>query len=234
MNVKLIKVLFGAGNTKSEKLISDNYRFIWAGIPKSATTSIMEALHRGTEANYGTIEVADKLSKLLQQNPKYNNYFKFAFVRNPWSRVVSCYENKVVNSDIKGVDFIKYYPGLKPNISFLDFVYFLARGWGRNDFFSDRHWLSQHKFISDNTGKILVDFVGRIENIDFDFAQACSAIGLPRIKLPKLNTQYDWELNKKNIKDRDAGYYRKYFNNETRELIKQRYIKDIKMFNYIF
>ena len=33
----------------------------------------------------------------------------------------------------------------------------------------DNHYVDQHKFITDNNGNIIVDFIGRFENLNDDF-----------------------------------------------------------------
>jgi chondroitin 4-sulfotransferase 11 len=232
MNLEALKLYFGAGNLKSEKLISDSYKFIWVGIPKVAMTSILSVLHRDAKQDYGTYETHDDLNDIVK-NKNYKNYFKFAFVRNPWARVVSCYLNKIVKGQIKDRDFLDNYIGLKSDMSFEDFVNFLTIGRGRFDFLSDRHWMSQHKFLIDKSGKILVDYIGKLENIDSDFMKVCKKIGLPNIELPKYNTRFDWGVD---IKNNEAGpsYYRSYYTDKTRKLISRRYKKDISLFNYEF
>lgn len=233
MKIEEIKLSLGAGNLQSEKLISDSYKFIWVGIPKSAITSIISVLYNEGHNDFGIIKTTESLQNILHDK-KYRDYYKFTFVRNPWSRVVSCYLNKVVKGNIKDRDFLKNRLGLQPDMSFEDFVRFLTSGLGRFDLISDRHWISQYKFITNRKAELLVDFVGKLENIDQDFNMVCKKIGLPKLVLPKYNTRFDWKLVKKNKDNENQNYYRRYYNEKTKELINHRYKKDIRLFGYEF
>lgn len=233
MNIEKLKLFFGAGNLKSEKIISDKYKFIWVGIPKSAMTSIIYVLHENPLVDLGTRVISDDLNVILKKNKIYNNYFKFAFVRNPWSRVVSCYINKVQRGSIKDRFYLANHVGLRHDISFEDFVYFITKKRGRFDFFSDRHWISQHKFITSRSGRLLVDFVGKLENIDSDFDFVCDKLGIKSIELPKYNTRNDWSKFN-NAEYETDEYYKKFYTKETQELVFERYKKDIEMFGYNF
>lgn len=71
--------------------ISNKYKFIWFRVAKVGTRTIFsrladDGLTLDLESPYG-IHYIPKL---------YGEYFKFAFVRNPWDRLVSCWQNKVV------------------------------------------------------------------------------------------------------------------------------------------
>ena len=56
--------------------------------------------------------------------PSSDSVFRFVFVRNPWARLVSCYQNKVVQLRPRVYpDFIKNYPYIPFNqMSFADFI----------------------------------------------------------------------------------------------------------------
>lgn len=233
MNTEKIKLFFGAGNLKSEKIVSDKYKFVWVGIPKSAMTSIINVLHENSSIGLETSVVCDDLKVILKKNKIYNNYFKFAFVRNPWSRVVSCYINKIQKGGIKDRFFLTNHVGLMQDISFDDFVYFITKKRGRFDFFSDRHWISQYRFISDRRGELIVDFVGKLENIDNDFRSVCKRLGIKNVDLPRYNTRNDWSKFN-NIEYESSDYYRGFYTNKTKELVAKRYKKDIEMFGYNF
>ena len=83
------------------------------------------------------------------------------------------------------------------------------------------HLASQHSFIIDNQGKKLVDFIGRFEFLEKDFKTACNKANLSERKLPCKNK----------TKHR---HYTEYYNNNTRDIIAEKYAKDIEYFNYKF
>jgi hypothetical protein len=74
--------------------------------------------------------------------------------------------------------------------------------------------------ICTTDGKIMLDFVGKMENIESDFTKICNTIGV-KAKLPRLNTT--------NHRD-----YRSYYNKNTSRIIEKYFIEDIELFNYDF
>lgn len=213
---------------KHRKEISHQYKFIWVRIPKAATRSILCAF---SDSNVLTQSVC---TPLFQLNQRYENYYKFAFVRNPWARVVSCYLNKICSANkVKVSWYFARYTGLKYQMPFDEFVEWLCGKYGRDEL-ADPHWISQHKFIFYGD-KNLVDFVGRLENFENDFTGVCKHIGLPIGEMPMLNTEYNkFEPDSQQARNRKDEYYRDFYNEQTRELIAQRYSKDISMFDYKF
>ncbi|MBW2998482.1 sulfotransferase family protein [Candidatus Woesearchaeota archaeon] len=155
---------------------------------------------------------------------KYNNYFKFTFVRNPWDRIVSCYKNKIREKSLNNQHFVNgvfsrfiTYGTFTPEMSFEDFVKAICE---ISDEDANVHFQSQYKFITDKKGKIIVDFIGQFENIDKDFNKICKKLKI-NVKLP--------HLMKSEKKD-----YKEYYTKETKEMIRKRYKKDIEMFGYNF
>jgi chondroitin 4-sulfotransferase 11 len=140
----------------------------------------------------------------LQKHPKlYKEYFTFAFVRNPWDRLVSRYEWQILigNPYLIKLDFKEYikssrFQGLK--FSYLD-------------------------KICDNQNKIIVDFVGRFETLQRDFNIVCDRIGLKHTQLPYVNkisrkhyTEYYDEETKQIVAEKfakDIEYFRYEFVN---------------------
>ena len=220
---------------KSEKVISDRYKFIWIGIPKAATRSILTALYRQPDVELGSREVTDELWRLLGENGRYSDYFKFTFVRNPWARVVSCWKNKIhePKEDVI-IKIINKYPGLRPNMPFDEFVRFLSESPFGRDEGANRHWASQFLFITDPSGRVLVNVIGKTENIANDFEAIRQQIGLPQLELPWLNTHLGWDPGKETLVNEDSRYYRDFYNAEIRELVRRRYRIDIEAFGYEF
>ncbi len=67
---------------------------------------------------------------------------------------------------------------------------------------------------------MLVDFVGRFENLNADFETICARIGISA-SLPRINVS--------NVKP-----YQPYYNEETRELVRRTFDADIALFGYEF
>lgn len=64
-------------------------------------------------------------------------------------------------------------------------------------------------------------FIGRFETLQDDFDKICDTIGIPKNKLPLRNAT-------------DHNDYTEYYDNETREIVAEKYAKDIEYFNYKF
>ena len=77
------------------------------------------------------------------------------------------------------------YLGFSKKYEFNNFLkgVFLKEQW------VDNYWFvgPQSEFIYDNNGELKVDFVGRFENLQKDFNQICTQIGISIIKIPYVN-----------------------------------------------
>jgi hypothetical protein len=120
---------------------------------------------------------------------------------NPWARVVSLYFYHQQNRD--------KYPLAQEEFQ----VWLRAGGTG-----SVKRLMSD--FICDDDGNVIVDFVGRFENLERDFQTICSSIGIDP-ELPHLN-----RTSHRN--------YRCYYTDETKEIVRGWARKDIEMFGYEF
>lgn len=139
------------------------------------------------------------------------DYFKFAFVRNPWDRLVSCWSNKVVDSNHFRLDdetrsLAQHFPNFVRQIASQDLQA------------CDPHLRLQTRLIDLNN----IDFLGRLESFSEDFAYISDQIGLK-------NSLAD----KKNKSSRKVDY-REYYNDETMELVGHLYRRDIQVFRYSF
>tara|TARA_Y100000310_G_scaffold342972_1_gene448537 strand:- start:108 stop:680 length:573 start_codon:yes stop_codon:yes gene_type:complete len=156
-------------------MINHEHKFIFIHIPKTAGSSIEDFfIDRLSLKRKDHVYWDDKNHQWAQHytlaelgSHKYKYYFKFAFVRNPWDRVVSaCMYRK---SSIR--NFLMH--NHAKNIE------------GKRD--PARHQMPQHEFLVDIYGKHRADFVGRFENLQTDFNHVCDRIGIERGKLPHSN-----------------------------------------------
>ena len=159
--------------------------------------------------------------------PRYKDYFKFCFVRNPWDRLASCYRDKVANNENydhpmykKGVfrEFLKY-PGIRSRMTFEEFVSIIQDIPDRE---ADSHFCSQHTFITDEKGRLLVDYIGRLESLSEDILYVSKRLWLSDIMLPHLMTSSNHK------------HYREYYTETTKQIVRRRFEKDIEMFGYEF
>lgn len=101
---------------------------------------------------------------------EFSQLFKFAFVRNPFDRLISEYRFNWQSRTYTFRDFVLNHFPTKDR--YCDFY---------------RHVMPQSDFIYDASGSLLVDFIGRFESIETDFYRLCEVLGLPRTPLPHRN-----------------------------------------------
>ena len=180
-----------------------NYIFIH--INKTGGTSIEKALNLPLQHR----SALDKKNYLGEEI--WSKKFSFAFVRNPWDKVVSHFTYRLNTNQIKmdseQIEFKKWV-----RLSYLE----------KNKKYYDnpKMFMPQMDWISDENGKVLVNFIGRFENIESDFNEVCSKLNITA-SLP--------HLKKSNRVD-----YKEYYNIETAEIIGELFKKDIEYFNYRF
>lgn len=86
--------------------------------------------------------------------------FKFVFVRNPYTRLVSCYLSNVLSGKTR-------VSGVK---SFADFVSYLEDG----HLYANAHWVPQPDMLTLPVSEY--DFIGRVESFDHDMRYVLSRI----------------------------------------------------------
>ena len=133
--------------------------------------------------------------------------FVFSFVRNPYDRLVSAH--KYLTGGFGNEGDKKFGKTLS-----LDFKYFV-----KNQLNNNLNWLQFRPIVNWLTDDI--DFIGKTENYEHDFNIVCDEIGIPRQELP--------HKNKSNHK-----YYTEYYDDETRQIVAEKYAKDIEYFGYKF
>ena len=149
------------------------------------------------------------LLDVLTKYPEYNNYFKFGFVRNPWSRFVSAYH-----------DFRKPTHCLCNQVSKYDSFENFCLNFTNDEVSKDIHYLPLYNQITID-GKIKLDFVGKFENILNDFEQATNMFNCKS----QLNVH---------VRNTNISSYRDYYNDETKNIVAEFYKKDINLFKYEF
>lgn len=111
---------------------------------------------------------------------------------------------------------------------------------GRDDKY--RHIMPQTQMLYGDDGNLLVDFVGKFENLQADFDEVCTRLGIESSALPHVNSsdKSSREL-KRNLRNflyrNDENNLRRYtdfYDDETREFVADMYRSDIENFAYSF
>lgn len=203
---------------EKEYVVLDNKKLVYINNSKVACSSIKRTFIKDEIRDDYSIHNYGKWKRKSKLNNNEKSYFIFTFVRNPFDRVVSCYESKYIGDRLKGknpLQFDKYLLGaLKKDSGFDGFVKKIIR---IPDFLADRHFQSQYNLIFSKSGKCLVDYYGKFENMDEDFLQ--------------IQEQYDLEslphFNRTSEKN-----WKKYYTKETAKLVYEKYKKEIYQFGY--
>ncbi len=136
----------------------------------------------------------------------FNNYFSFAFVRNPWAWALSQYSYALKNPRHNLHRKVKEFNGFD---SYLQ--------WHCKE---DERFYLQKSFVCDAKGTLLVSFVGKQEQLEKDFKHVCETIGIAST-LPTFNVS-------------TKSSYKEHYSQDSRDLIAKRYAEDIDFFEYQF
>lgn len=143
---------------------------------------------------------------------EYNNFYKFAFIRNPWDWHVSYYHFILKETSHIRHQLVKSMTG-----GFEEYLEWVIST--KNPFPKGATKL-QKEIITDYDGKIIVDFIGRYETLAKDFNYICNSLSIDA-SLP--------HLNKSAHRD-----YRLYYTDKTKRIVEEFFYEDIELFGYTF
>jgi hypothetical protein len=196
----------------------DRCKCIFVHIPKTGGVSITNSLFGGKAAGHLSIDEY----RLMFDKHDFTQYFKFAFVRNPWSRLLSAYAF-LKRGGFHASDRAWAERHLAP---FDDFNHFVE-GWVKTEnILSFPHFAPQHLFICAGGDRTpAVDFLGRFERIDEDFTRLCSYLpGMEEKELLHLNTPPGGKRMD----------YREIYSSQARRVVEKVYKEDIRVLGYTF
>ena len=222
-----------------EGIVLHRYQAIYFQIPKVACSSIKHAFAKLLQFSDNEIEFIHlvdfpSVDKEHCNSAEYQRYLRFAFVRNPWDRLWSCYCSKIAtrkrNTGYRfknGIhrSFSKY-KSIRAGMPFAEFVHAVR---DIPDEQSDLHFRSQHSFVTDHKGELLVDFIGHFEQLQNDFNRLCGKAGMPKQSLAHKNRRYP-----KHCGDSFNRHYSHYYDDETVTIVADRFKTDIELFGYRF
>ncbi len=209
----------------AQMLISDSHQFIFVHIRKAAGTSLRQILERvslpkknnlwykmlsrnGFPVDYHKFSFR-KHSDLVEAErsmprEKFEQYFKFAIVRNPWDRLVSEFE------------YIKTQPSHSRHkklqqLSFAAFVQYQSK----------RPAAHQVNALKLKNGQLGCDFVGKLETLQQSLTVVSGKTGLDFSSLPHINRV-------------DRRDYRTYYTDELAQQVEDLWQADVEAFKYTF
>ena len=191
-------------------------KFIFFHVPKNAGCTINRVLYHACKQhiifpklvydmqnNYILDGCAERFIKQVKiKNP--SDFFKFAFVRNPYDKLVSGWQYAMKITKI--------------DISFESFVKNLDK-YRRYDTILWHSIISQTTHLSDKNNNLLIDWYGKVENIQKDIKIVLDKLNLSMQKIDRLNA----------IKHK---HWTKYYTPKLKDLVYKRFQKDFENFNY--
>ncbi|EAK1250387.1 MULTISPECIES: sulfotransferase family 2 domain-containing protein [Campylobacter] len=192
----------------------DKYKCIFIHVPKVAGSSIERVIYQTDRWLVGHVKASDYVK--FDKN-KFESYFSFGFVRNPYDRMVSAYHYLRSGGGNKkdekwAQDYLYKYK------SFEDFIIDLKNDSICNQILSQMHFIPQYKFLCDINKNILVTYIGKFENLDIDFQEV--------LRLLKRSCTLQ-HVNKSNRVD-----YKMYYNRITYDIVRNIFKDDFQIFDY--
>ena len=206
-------------------MINHKYEFIFVRVAKTASTSMLSPLFNDTKHQNPKGHILSQIAKR-----------HFIDVSEYWNDDPHHYPLEIIKKVVSAEIYDSYYKfGFVRNpwaraIS----AYKYAVKWHQSrdsynqypEFATFKRWILSikrpfHKYGEQYAYVKGCDFIGKLENIQRDFDIVCDKIGIPRQQLP--------HKNKTNHK-----HYTEYYDDETKEIVAEKYAKDIEYFGYEF
>jgi Sulfotransferase family len=199
-------------------LVSNSHRLVFVHIQKTGGSTV----HRLLQERVPDIRtIAPRHEIAIRGMPKldeWDEYFKFAFVRNPWDRLVSWY-SMVTNFRKEGNELWRYVHDNSSN--FREFIYNCTDEVEIKKAVYYSFAYNQLDYVTDEYGNLLVDFIGRLENFDEDVHEVFDRIGVELETVPHKNRSRH-------------QHYSAFYAPDTEMIVRERFKRDIEYFGYEF
>ncbi len=198
--------------------VSDSRKLVFIHIQKTGGITVDRLLNERIPDLRGLVARHGFASWGMDQLDDWDEYFKFAFVRNPWDRLVSWY-SMVTTLPREGNELRRY---VHDNSStFEEFIYNCTGEVKIKEGVYYSFAYNQLDYVTDEHGNVLVDFIGRLENFDKDIQEVFRRIGFELETVPHKNRS-------------GHQHYSTFYTPETEMIIRERFKRDIEYFGYEF
>jgi hypothetical protein len=203
------------------EFVDSERKVLFVHIPRTAGSSLVKILSE--QLNYFRTLDSNRRSINYRYLKDYSEKFRqkhfiFSFVRNPWDRVVSSF--LYLNSNVSNLedqqDKIKYLERYNGN-----FKKFVKNAFKNEEIFQSIYFRPQNKWICDEDGNALVNFLGRYENLNENLNDLSKIL---RVDFKEFLIGDEFRQD----------HYRNYYNKKTKRIISKIYSKDIELFGYEF
>lgn len=213
--------------------VSERFRYVYINNPKTGCTSLKSALveleTRDTGAAVDAFDTrtihgpASPLKRYLPLVPSLTltqrlrrGYAFVSFVRNPYTRLLSCYLDKIVR---RHEPTLRALPG--PGVPD-DFPGFVRQIVAQPDRAMDIHWRPQTANLHHD--RIAYTFLGRFETYDTDYARVFEVLAIPPDRRPPPRHL--------NPTGRSGRVLRDFYTPEIQDLVYERYQADFAVYGY--
>ncbi|MEM7171204.1 MAG: sulfotransferase family protein [Pseudomonadota bacterium] len=229
-NFGLLRASFS--HMKPTLTVSDRHKFVYVKNRKSGCSTIQLALCRAEldDPNFFSDHIHQDSHRILKtgKHVKFHDlirlslvpkFFVFTFVRNPYSRFLSAYLSKISRPQKQKAEVLialgKDATDLKQHVSFEEFVELVASQAPRE---MNPHWAPQTTYLLPHL--IRYDFIGRFETFEADMKLVLEKLKYSNIELTHFRkTGASYKLDD-------------YYNERTKEIVRQIYKDDFIAFNY--
>lgn len=218
-------LVFDPRRLRQNLLVNHAKEYVFIDNPKSASSTVKRELwdlERAEGRKEGeplpTAIHGDRFLK-TSYGPEIRNYFSFAVVRNPYSRVLSAYLDKIDSERAAGRIFRKQARiANEAAVTFPEFVRTISASTPIED---DRHWTLQVDNLLQ--GSFRIDLLGSVENLDRFLATFAARYQVEKVN-PGRSTHATGAVEK----------ISRYYDEETRQLVAEKYRRDFETFGYSF
>jgi hypothetical protein len=212
-------------------IISRRKSFIFAAVGKTGTTTL-ESVLRCFEDTFPDL-VYKKHAPFgeIEEQVDLGEFYKFMFFRNPWDLVLSkyCFHRRARGAGYGGIAVNE---GAR-NLPFHEWVRVPEFLYAQYEY----PIKTMYDFgVSRRDGRFLADRVYQFEDMENAFAHICEALSLPRSRLPVAVCRHIARVPMKlPVLNRSRhAHYRRYYDQETKEIVERFFAREINMMNYEF
>jgi chondroitin 4-sulfotransferase 11 len=198
--------------------VSDSHKLVFVHIQKTGGVTVDRLLNERIPDLRGLVARHGFASQGMDQLDEWDEYFKFAFVRNPWDRLVSWYT--MVTSFPRAGNELWHYVHANSS-TFEEFIYNCTDEVEIKEGVHYSFAYNQLDYVTDEQGNLLVDFIGRLENFDKDVQEVFRRIGYELETVPHKNRS-------------GHRHYSTFYTPETELIVRERFERDIQYFGYEF
>jgi len=206
-------------------IVSHAKQFVFFAVPKTGTHAVRELLssHKGPDDWEQQILFGEQISPIPEiakiqhghisaqqiaphlEKAVWDNYFKFAIVRNPFDRFISvCFflnrqNPKFVETPLQWMKSAIVVPRFRRRVLVAP----------------------QYLQLTDAQGNIAMDYVGRYETLQDSVDEICGKLQIESTPLKKKNAS-------------EHQQYREYYDDELKSMVGKFYREDLKRFGYSF